>query len=153
MMNSQEFIERALESPNRAKSHDVQKRDAGDIEIPPDEWESFLASFSSQHEGWLASLSVHQGSKTSTLLSNCRLQRIIIDRTDAHCYANISMLEGSNRQVRSVPDPLHLTFKRDQAGAHQGLEIASADGLLAVLRFRTAVLPETLDGVLPSTPS
>src|ERR1700704_1409001 len=128
----------------------VAKAQVGDIEIPPKGWVAFLDSFSLQHEGWLASLSVNHGSKVSLLASMCRLQRVAIDCAREKRCVNISVLEGREERIHSVPDPLHLTFKRDSTGAHQGLEMTSIDGSVTMLRFRAAVRPESLDGVLGS---
>jgi hypothetical protein len=150
MTDSKELHEEALSGQDRLTSHidDLAKSDAGDIEIPRKEWVSFLEGFSLQHEGWLVSVSVADGSKSSIEISNCRLRRITIDCTAKKCRVNISVLDSREQRVHSVPDPLHLIFNRDNAGAHRGLEIASADGSVTAVRFRAAVQPETLDGVL-----
>jgi hypothetical protein len=128
----------------------LPNRNLGDVEIPVTEWRPFLESFSLQHEGWLASLSVACESKASIEVSNCRLRRIAIHCGAEKCRVNISLLADNKPQTHSVADPLHLTFKRDTAGAHQGLDVSSADGSVTILRFRAAARPETLDGVLPS---
>ena len=128
----------------------VAKRQAGDIEIPANEWPAFLDSFSRQHEGWLASLSVEQGSKISLFASMCSVQKIAMDGAQEKRSVNISVVEGGKERIHSVPEPSRLTFKRDSAGAHEGLEIASKDGSVTILRFRAAARPETLDGVAPN---
>jgi len=35
--------------------------ESGDVEVPINDWERFLDSFSSQHQGWLASLATVSG--------------------------------------------------------------------------------------------
>jgi hypothetical protein len=151
MANSKKFHEGALEGKARHpdQSGEAPKGRTGDIEVPPKDWESFLESFSLQHEGWLASVSVGHGTKSSMVASKCRLQSVSIDCTEKFCV-NISVLAGGKRQIHSVPEPSLLTFKRDIDGAHQGLQIASADGSVTFLEFRAAALSESLDGILPS---
>jgi hypothetical protein len=60
------------------------------------------------------------------------------------------MLQDGEQRIYSVLNPLHLTFKRDKSGAHQGLDISSANGSVTALRFRAAAHPESLDEVLPN---
>ena len=43
--------------------------------------------------------------------------------------------------------PTHVRVKQTEAGADEALEIESA-GSTTVLRFRSAVLPEMVDGIL-----
>jgi hypothetical protein len=123
----------------------------GDIQIPRNEWVEFLKSFGLQHEGWLATISVAHGLSAPLVISNCRLQRIAINKGAGKCDVNVSVLAGEEQRIFSVSDPLNLTFKRDSTGAHQGLEMASADGSTTVLWFRAAAHPESLDGVLSNT--
>jgi hypothetical protein len=149
--DSKEFHERALEGQDRLPSQTgaLEKRNIGDIEITPREWESFLDSFSLLHEGWLASLSVVHGPEASIEVSNCRLQSIALDCANEKCRVNISVIQAGKQRIHSISDPSHLIFKQDSAGAHQGLDIASADDSVTLLRFRAAARPETLDGILP----
>ena len=152
MTSAKNIHKGTLESQGRAAAEvdAVTKSQCGDVEIPPKGWFAFLDSFSLQHEGWLGSLSVTHGSKVSLLASTCRLQRVALDGAREKGCVNISVLEGRQERTYSVPDPSRLTFKRDSAGAHQGLEIASKDGSATLLRFRAAMRPERLDGVLGS---
>jgi len=120
-----------------------------DAEIPPGEWTSFLESFSQQHEGWLASISVSSGVRRSVRVRNCRFAHITTAQEGAQHQFRISV-EGNrgDHLVHEVTNPLRLTFKRDLRGAHEGLDITSADDSVTTLRFRVAAHPETLDGVL-----
>ncbi len=123
--------------------------EGGDVDIPPKEWNSFLDSFSQQHEGWLVTISLFSGIETSVKASNHRLERVTADEPDARGQIHISMLrDDRSHLLYEVANPLRLTFKRNLAGAHEGLDITSADGSVTSLRFRKAALPETLDGVL-----
>ncbi len=70
----------------------------------------------------------------------CRLQRIIYDTSQIR----LSMECGRGDQLdESVRNPVRLIFKRDEQGAHEGLDIVSSDGSVTMLRFRAAVRPES----------
>jgi len=43
---------------------------------------------------------------------------------------------------------MKVSFRRDLEGAHEGIDITSADGTTTSIRFRIASRPETLDGVV-----
>ena len=49
--------------------------------------------------------------------------------------------------THTIGKPVRVTFKQTQLGAHQGLEIASADGTVTAIDFRSAMAPEMLDGI------
>jgi hypothetical protein len=152
MTNSNEFQEETVEDQHGllTKIDSSAKSGVGDLEIPRNEWVEFLNSFSLQHEGWLVSLSVAHEPNAWIEKSLCPLQRIGIHCAMEKSCVNISMLQDGEQRIYLVPNPLHLTFKRDKSGAHQGLDISSADGSVTALRFRAAAHPESLDGVLPN---
>ena len=153
MTNSQKVRKAAL-SRGDGSPHEAGNRgsDSSDLEISPAQWGSFVESFTRQHEGWLANISVNHGPKQHIETGICRLHRIAIDREDEKCWVRISMVDDRGElMIHSIPDPSHITFKRNPTGAHEGLQITSADGKVTYLRFRVAALPETLDGVLPAT--
>jgi hypothetical protein len=125
------------------------RSESGDAEIPPKEWGSFLHSFSQQHEGWLVSIFLFSGLETSVKVNDARLEHVTADELDARGQICISVVrDDGSHLLYQAADPLRLTFKRNPAGAHKGLDITSADGSVTSLRFRVAALPETVDGVL-----
>lgn len=119
--------------------------ESGDVEIPNEEWERFLESFSNQHQDWLASVTRISDQQASMQAIACRLQRI----TSEASQIRLSMeCEDGKRLEELVRDPVRLIFKRDERGAHQGLDLVASDGSITSLRFRSAARPETLDGVV-----
>jgi hypothetical protein len=134
MTNSNEFQEETVEDQQGFPTQidGSTKSGVGDVEIPRNEWVEFLDSFSLQHEEWLASLSVAHEPNAWIEKGNCPLQRIGIHCAMEKWCVNISMLQDGEQRIYLVPDPLHLTFKRDKSGAHQGLDISSANGSEAV---------------------
>ncbi len=42
----------------------------------------------------------------------------------------------------------HVRLKQNEHGADEALPIESADGTMTLIRFRTSVLPEAVDGIM-----
>jgi hypothetical protein len=144
-MQSTKQDEREHQAANQA----LQPR-SGDVEVPASGWTSFLDSFSLQHEGWLATISATSGPEKSVKVRNARLEYITTTELDERRHIRIVVLgDGKDHLFHQVSNPVGLTFKRNLSGAHEGLDITSADGSITSLRFRVAAVPETLDGVLP----
>ena len=62
---------------------------------------------------------------------------------------NLSLDRTDGRHLtHPVKNPKKVVFRQDLQGAHEGIDITSADGKLTAVRFRIAARPETLDGVL-----
>lgn len=121
-----------------------------DVEIPAPEWTEFLKSFTDQHQGWRVSVTVISGYERSVKVTGSPLQDVVLNRRGTHFTIRISVVGPQGPHViHEVINPVRLTFKRDTQGAHQGLDITAAEGSITTVRFRTAALPETLDGVLP----
>jgi hypothetical protein len=78
MTNSNEFQEETVEDQQGFPTEidGSTKSGVGDVEIPRNEWVEFLDSFSLQHEGWLASLSVAREPNAWIEKGNYPLQRI-----------------------------------------------------------------------------
>jgi hypothetical protein len=145
-MQSKKEDEREHQAANQA----LQPR-SGDIEVPGSEWTSFLDSFSLQHEGWLATISATSGPEKSVKVRNARLECITTAEFDERRHIRIVMLgDDKDHLILQVSNPVGLTFKRNLSGAHEGLDITSADGSVTSLRFRVSAHPETLDDVLPA---
>jgi hypothetical protein len=151
MIDSNELCHTPLERRfTRARDPaDLAYSAEGDLEMSPEEWKSFLDGFSLQHEGWLVSLCVVRGSTPEIVFNDNPLRGVALVCAGERCRVNISVLEGREERIYTIPELLRLIFKRDTTGAHQGLEIISAGGSVAALRFRAAALPESLDGILP----
>jgi Family of unknown function (DUF5335) len=120
----------------------------GDLEIEPHEWISFLDGFSRQHEGWLASIEVAGTDGQLTEVVNRRLRGVSIDRADGKQRAYVEVGDTPDQCLTHVIEsPMRIRFKPTPTGAHAGLEIESAYGSTTIVRFRSAMLPETLDGI------
>ena len=120
-------------------------------EIPRPEWNNFFDSFSRQHEGGLATLEV--------------LGTEIGAQEEAHelPLEGVSIGSGINEpetiaiSIGRTPDdhishtitkPEHVWLEQTDEGADAALEIESADATKTLLRFRSPVPPEYVDGVV-----
>jgi hypothetical protein len=121
---------------------------SGDVEIEPYDWISFLDSFSSQHEGWLVSIEVATAAGKLMEVKNRRLRGVCVDHADGKQRAYIEVGDAPGGCVTHFVDaPTRIRFKREQTGAHEGLDIVSADGSTTLIRFRSAMLPEMIDDI------
>ena len=119
--------------------------------IAPESWREELDSFSRQHEGWLATLEV--------------LGTEIGAQEEAHelPLEGVSIGSGINEpetiaiSIGRTPDdhishtitkPEHVWLEQTDEGADAALEIESADATKTLLRFRSPVPPEYVDGVV-----
>jgi hypothetical protein len=54
---------------------------------------------------------------------------------------------GQSQITHTVQNPRHIRLEQNDEGADVALEIESADKTIAILRFTTPALPETVDGI------
>lgn len=119
-----------------------------DVEVEPRKWMSFLDGFSRQHEGWLASIEVSLPSGKLTEVVDRGLRGVSIDHSDGKRRLYVAVGDAPDECLTHVVDtPTQIRFKRTRTGAHRGLDIVSADGSTTRVRFRSAMLPEMLDGI------
>jgi hypothetical protein len=120
-------------------------------QIPKSEWPAFLDRFSRQHEGWLVKLEIFspeigaQVEETGLVLEGL---------TDEWVEAEINkiMIMAGNEPdahiTHSISHPTEVSVEQTDEGADMALSIKSADGTTALLSFRAAVLPETVDALV-----
>jgi Family of unknown function (DUF5335) len=120
-------------------------------EIPRDEWTTFFDRFSRQHEGWLATLEV-----LSTDIGAQEEARDLplegISATSKDSAPEIIAISlgktPENHVTHTISDPTRLWLQQTAQGANAALEIESADQVKTLLRFRSALPAEMVDGVV-----
>ena len=120
-------------------------------EIPAQQWESFFDMFSRQHQGWRVTVEV-LGDEIGAELEarEMPLEGITADVKDKNRAISIILREkGSEHLTHIVSEPKHVRLKQTQEGADEALAIESADRATTLVRFRSAMRTEMLDGVLP----
>ena len=120
-------------------------------QIPKSEWPVFLDRFSYQHEGWLVKLEIFNpelGAQVEE--TGLALQGLTGDWDEAK--GNTIMIMAGNEPdghvSHSITNPTEVSLERTDDGADLALSIKSADGTTALLSFRAALLPETVDALV-----
>jgi hypothetical protein len=120
-------------------------------EIPRDEWVEYLDGFSRQHEGWLVTvevLSEEIGAQVEA--KEVALAGITADlKGGGEDVISIILSKGSTERItHNIARPTHLRIEQTESGADMALQIESDGGATTLVRFRSAVLPEMVDGVV-----
>jgi hypothetical protein len=120
-------------------------------EIPREEWTRFLDTFSRQHEGWLVILEVLAADiGAQKEASNLPLEGITATSTDDESHS-ISINLGKTPEdhvTHTITEPTRIWLEQTSEGANAALEIESADDVKTLLRFRSALPAEMVDGVV-----
>jgi hypothetical protein len=125
--------------------------DAATREVPRHDWIEFLDSFSRQHRGWLVTIEVLGRDIGAQIESRDQpLTGISADlRGSTDDAISVFVGTGSGDHVAHiVRSPSHVRVKETSEGAHEALQIEAANGETTLVRFRSAVLPEQVDGVV-----
>jgi len=120
-------------------------------QIPKSEWPSFLTTFSRQHEGWLVKLEIlHPDLGAQVQEMGLILEGLTgeWDETDAKTIMIMAGSKPDDHLTHSISNPTEVTLEQTDQGADVALSIKSADGATALLSFRAAVLPETVDALV-----
>ncbi len=120
-------------------------------EISRSEWPEFFDSFSRQHEGWLVALEVF-GTDIGVQVEERELAfEGIVAELDEVQGDEIAIMIGAKPDdhiTHSISRPTQVSLEQTDEGADVALAINSADGVTALVRFRSALLPEMVDGVV-----
>jgi hypothetical protein len=120
-------------------------------EIPRDEWNAFFEMFSKQHEGWLATVEV-LGPDIGAQAEAHELPLVGITADskggDADAVSIIVGKAAEDHVTHIVTRPAHVRLEQTESGADEALQVEAADGTTALVRFRFAMLPELVDGIV-----
>ena len=120
-------------------------------EIPRGEWPTFLDRFSRQHEGWLATLEVLAidiGAQEQA--RDLPFEGITATSRDS-TSETIAISLGKTPEdhvTHTISEPTRVWLDQTPAGANAALEIESADKVKTLLRFRSALPADMVDGVV-----
>jgi hypothetical protein len=120
-------------------------------EIPREEWAQFLDSFSRQHEGWLVTVEVLDAEIGAQVEAEEKpLQGITAELKgggDDSVSINVGRIPAEH-VTHSIIAPTHVRIEQAENGADMALQIESSDGATTLVRLRSAMLPEMVDGVV-----
>jgi hypothetical protein len=120
-------------------------------EIQRYEWKTFLDTFSRQHEGWLATLEVlgpDLGAQQEA--GDLPLEGITATSKDSG-VESIAISLGKTPEdhiTHTITEPTRVWLEQTSLGANAALEIESADEVKTLLRFRSALPADMVDGVV-----
>jgi hypothetical protein len=119
-------------------------------EIPRDDWTTFLNTFSHQHEGWLSTVEIlgpDIGAQEEA--RNLPLEGISVSRDSEPETIAISLGNDAEDHVtHTITNPTRIWLEQTSEGANSALEIESEDEVKTLLRFRSALPAEMVDGVV-----
>ena len=119
-------------------------------QIPKSEWSLFLDRFSRQHEGWLVKLEILSSEIGAQVEETGLVLEGLTEESDEAKGNTIIIMIGKepdNHVTHSINHPTEVSLEQTDEGADVALSIKSADGATALLSFRAAVAPETVDSV------
>jgi hypothetical protein len=120
-------------------------------EIPRDEWVEFCDSFSRQHEGWIGTIEV-LGKEIGAQVEARELPFAGITaelKTGGEDVITITAREQPESHVAHIiVSPEKVMLEETDEGAHEALKVDASDGTATLLSFRSAMLPEMVDGVV-----
>ncbi len=118
-------------------------------EIARDKWKTFLNTFSRQHEGWLSTLEVF-GSDIGAQREARDLPLGGIGLTDDNAQEIAISLgaTAADHVTHAISQPTRMWLEQTSQGANAALVIESADDVKTLLRFRSPMPAEMVDGVV-----
>ena len=120
-------------------------------EIPRDEWVEYLDGFSRRHEGWLVTVEVLGAEIGAQVEAQELLLRGVTAELKDGGADEINIIlggKGAERVTHTITRPTHVRIEQAENGADMTLQIEAADGVATLVRFRSAMLPEMVDGVV-----
>ena len=120
-------------------------------EIPREEWAEFLDIFSRQHEGWLITIEVLGAEIGAQVEAEGKpLEGITAElKGDGDDLISITVgLTPAEHVTHNITAPTHVRIEQAENGADMALQIKSSDGATTLVRLRSAMLPEMVDGIV-----
>ena len=120
-------------------------------EIKREEWPAFFDGFSRRHEGWLVTIELLDEKLGDQIeVEDQALKGIVAEGKREPKVIEIFTANSPKEHATHIIDkPTTVWVEETGEGAEAALQIESEDHGKTLLRFRSAALPETLDGVAP----
>ena len=120
-------------------------------EIPKNEWPKFFDNFSRKHEGWSVTLEI-LGTELGAQIQERELALAgIVDECDETHGNRIVIMLGEKPDdhiTHIIGNPTQVSLEHTEGDADVALAIKSADGVMALLRFLSPMLPEIVDDLV-----
>ena len=119
-------------------------------EITRTEWPAFFDSFSRAHQGWLASLEIF-GPDLGAQMEERELAFEGITDESSEQANTITIMTGGkalDHVTHTISHPTEVSLEQTDEGADAVLAIKAEDGVTALLRFRSPMLPDMVDAMV-----
>ena len=117
-------------------------------EIPQNEWPKFFNNFSSKHQGWSVTLEIF-GTELGAQVQERELALVgIVDEIHGNRIVIMFGEKPDNHITHSIERATEVSLEQTDGGTDVALAIKSADGVMALLRFLSPMLPEMVDGLV-----
>ena len=117
--------------------------------VPHAEWQSFFRGFSERHEDWLVTVRVLSPGFGSQVEARDLPLEGIVAGSNVRSPISIHLGRVPERHVEHVvEEPKQVWVELSEDGAEEALDIESHDGTKTILQFRSAPLPQEVDGIL-----
>ena len=117
-------------------------------EIPQKEWPKFFDNFSSRHQSWSVTLEIF-GTELGAQVQESELPLVgIVDEWDEIHGNRIVIMFGEKPDdhiTHSIERATEVSLEQTEGGADVALAIKSADGVMALLRFLSPMVPDMGD--------
>jgi hypothetical protein len=120
-------------------------------EILREGWADFLDTFSRQHEGWLVTVEVLGAEIGAQVEAEEKPLEGISAELKSGGEDSISIIVGrtpAERVTHNITAPTHVRIEQAENGVDMALQIESSGGTTTLVRLRSAMLPEMVDGVV-----
>ena len=120
-------------------------------EIPREKWADFLDSFSRQHEGWLVTVEVLGEEIGAQVEAKEKPLEGITAELKGGGEDSISIIVGrtpAEHVTHNITAPTHVRIEQAENRADMALQIESSEGVTTLVRLRSAMLPEMVDGII-----
>lgn len=117
--------------------------------IAPEEWTDFFDSFSRQHAGWLVTVEVI-GTEVGAQIEarDVPLGGVSAAPDESTVWLALGR-QPADHVTHRVDHVRGVRLQQTDDGADQALQIESDGDVMTLVRFRTAVRSEQVDGIAP----
>jgi len=114
-------------------------------EIPKNEWPKFFDNFSSKHQGWSVTLEIF-GPELGAQVQERELALVgIVDEIHGNRIVIMFGEKPDDHITHSIERATEVSLEQTEGGADVALAIKSADGVMALLRFLSPMVPDMGD--------
>ena len=116
-------------------------------EIAREEWQEFLESFNGQHEGWLVGVDRFEEFLDESIETRHRDGALRgVQSEDGSIALAVDDRTSGHLETESIQNPQRIVLEQSEDEVDTSLEIDGAQSCL-ILRFRSPMAPEMVDGV------